>query len=274
MMTKNNFSAENIRSRFVGLDLYKARKKIFHDFPELDEHQIDVHYEESDYPRFTILDCQYDEREKKIKLKVSSVNPIRHLPSNYQSNDFLRGFLMIFQHIMNDTALTLDNMHKYFRPMESPLSFLPVLTDWFGIPLDVFDGENEVRQFLQYAFPLYRFRGTAIGLKVYLSILTNIVPEIIEDKNPYEAMLIHEHTEIDTWFFENDKSENCFTIFFPVERNHFDDSLIQKISRVVQQEKPVYTKAYIAFKKEEKLKRKITLINEENSMDFNGIIFI
>lgn len=265
---------ENIQSRYAGLDIYKARKKILRDFPDIEDDQIDIRYVESDYPRFTVLNCRYDEAKKRLKLTVSSHNPIRHLPSNYQNNEFLRGFLMIFQHIMNDTASTLDNMHEHFRPMESPVRFLPVLADWLGIHLDTLGGEDEVRRFLQYAIPLYRYRGTALGIKAHLAIITGIVPEIIEGSNPYAAMVIHEKAEIEANLFELDSGENCFTIFFPVERNHFNDSLIRRMSLVVQHEKPVYTKAYIYFKQPEELKRKITVIEQESSMDVDGVIFI
>jgi phage tail-like protein len=275
MKIKSNMMEDkNIYARYIGLDLYKARKKILNDFPNLEENCIDIHYEESLHPRFTVLQCSYNKRENKIMLKAASHNPIRHLPSNYQSNDFLRGFLMIFQHIMNDTSSTLDNMHEYFRPMESPAHFLPVLADWFGIHLDTLGGEDEVRMFLQYAIPLYRYRGTALGLKTHLAIITKIVPEIIEDANPYEAMIIHEKAETDASLFEADNREHYVTIYFPVERNYFDNSLIRRISRIVQQEKPAYTKAFIAFKQTEKQKRKITVIESESSMNTDGVIFI
>jgi phage tail-like protein len=265
---------EHLQSRYAGLSLYKARKNILRDFSELEEHQIDICYEESDYPKFTVLDCRYDDVQKKIMLKIASLNPIRHLPSNYQNNDFLRGFLMIFQHIMNETSSVLDNMHEYFRPMESPQNVLPVLADWLGIHLEMFRGEDEVRRFLQCAIPLYRYRGTAIGLKAHLSIVTNIVPEIIEDANPFSAMVIHEQSEVDAKIFEREKGENSFIIYFDKERNYFDDELIHRISHIVQQEKPVYTKAFIAFKKSEKQKRKITVIENNKSMNTDGVIFI
>jgi phage tail-like protein len=265
---------EQMQSRYTGLDLYQARKKILQNFPNLEEAQIEICYEESDHPRFTVLAWKYDDEQQRFTLNVSSHNPIRHLPSNYQHNDFLRGFLMIFQHIMNETSSTIDNMYKYFRPMESPLQFLPVLADWLGIHFDTLGGEDEVRQFLQYAIPLYRYRGTALGLKAHLSIITKIVPEIIEDANPYEAMVFKEKMEVNANIFETDTDDHCFTIYFPVERNHFNDTLLRRISLAVQQEKPLYTKAYIAFKQAEEQTRKVTVMEKETSMNSDGVIFI
>jgi phage tail-like protein len=251
----------------VGLDLYKAKRKILQDFPTLDDHQIDIQYIESPYPRFAVIKSSYQESRRCIQLQVSSGSPIRHLPSNYQNNFFLQGFLMIFQHIMNDTTITLDNMHEYFRPMESPVAFLPVLADWLGIHLDTLGGEDEIRRFLQYAIPLYRYRGTARGLRAHLAIISGIIPEIIEGRSPYSAFIIHDNTEVEANIFETGNEENCFTIYFPAARNQFDDTLIRRLSLIVQREKPVYSKAYISFKESKKRSRRITTIDVSTFMD-------
>jgi len=263
---KNTISKRNIKSRYVGLDIYQARKKIIREFPQLDEKKVDIRYVESPYPRFTILKSSYNESTGTIELEASSGNPIRHLPSNYQSNEFLKGFLMIFQHIMNDTTITLDNMHEYFRPMESPVSFLPVLADWLGIHLDTLGGEDEIRRFLQYAIPLYRYRGTALGLRVHLAIVSGVVPEIIEGATPYSAMLITDNTEAESNIMNSDDGKDSFTIHFPVLRDKFSDTLIRRLSLIVQREKPVHTKAYISFKTINKKPRIITTIDKDTVM--------
>jgi phage tail-like protein len=263
---KTALSNRNIKSRYVGLDIYRARKKIARDFPQLDEKNIDIHYIESQYPRFTVLNSAYNETNGNIELEASCGNPIRHLPSNYQNNNFLRSFLMIFQHIMNDTTITLDNMHEYFRPMESPVNFLPVLADWFGIHLDTLGGEDEVRRFLQCAIPLYRYRGTALGLRAHLAIVSGIVPEIVEGITPYSAMLIDVDASPESNLLDSDDLKNSFTIHFPVLRSKFSDALIQRLSYIVQREKPVHTKAYISFETVKKKSRKVTVIDTDTIM--------
>jgi phage tail-like protein len=192
------------------------------------------------------------------------------LPSKYQSNEFLRGFLMIFQHIMNDTAITLDNMHEYFRPMESPVRFLPVLADWLGLHLDTLGGEEEVRRFLQYAIPLYRYRGTALGLRAHLAIVSGVVPEIIEGVTPYSAMLIGANGESESSLMDSEDSEDAFTIHFPVLRSKLSDTLIRRLSLIVQREKPADTKAYITFEAAKKKQRVITVINTDTVMGEEG----
>jgi phage tail-like protein len=262
-----------IRSRYAGLDVYRARKKLFSEFPLLENRQVDIRYVESPYPRFTVLASSYDEAKKRILLEASSGNPIRHLPSNYQNNQFLRGFLLIFQHIMNDTVITLDNMHEYFRPMESPTSFLPVLADWLGIHLDSLGGEAEVRRFLQYAIPLYRFRGTVRGLRAHLAIVSGVVPDIIEGKNPYTSYVIRDDAVIEANLFEAG-NDNSFTVLFPVPRRRFDDTLVRRLSLIIQREKPVHTRAYLGFKDRKKAARVITTIDTATYLGKDGGISV
>ena len=263
---KNTLSKRTVKSRYTGLDIYRARKKIEQEFPQLDAEKIDIRYVESPYPRFTVLSSAYNEEKGHIELEASSGNPIRHLPSNYQRNEFLRGFLMVFQHIMNDTAITLDNMDEYFRPMECPSDFLPVLADWLGIHLDTLGGEEEVRRFLQYAIPLYRYRGTSIGLRAHLTIVSGVVPEIIEGKTPYSAMLIAPNGEAETHLMDSGDEKNSFTIHFPVLRGRFSDAMIRRLSLIIQREKPVHTRAYISFETVKKKPRVITVINTDTMM--------
>ena len=274
MYMKPVLSDKYIKPRYTGLDIYKALKKVTEDFPEIGEKQIEISYSESSHQSFRVIDCGYDGRKNVIQLIVSSSNPIRHLPSNYQNNTFLRGFLMIFQHIMNKTSITLNNMHEYFRPMEAPCGFLPILADWLGIHLDTLGSESEVRKFLQYAIPLYQYRGTTIGLRAHLAIVTGIVPDIIEGERPYSAMIIEDSAEVETSLFESKGDESFFTILFPVDRGEFSDSLVQRLSLIVQREKPMHTKAYIGFMQPKRESRKVTVISEDMASERDGIIFI
>jgi phage tail-like protein len=274
-------------SAYIGLDLYRARKMILHDFSDITEQKIEVRYVEASpsLPRWTVLSCRYD--GDCIELEVASDNPIRHLPSIYQDfekdgkdgSNFLRGFLMIFQHIFNETALTLDNMHNYFRPMESPAGFLPALADWLGIQLDTLNGEAEIRRFLQYAIPLYRCRGTARGLRAHLYIVSGVAPDIIEGEIPYTPLLITDGAGITAYLFDEEPEPSDFTVYFPKPRRYFtdlDDSLIRRLSLIVRREKPVYTRAYLSFADSAEAPRQETLADIEWEMppcgDLNGIV--
>lgn len=256
----------------VGLDLYHAKSRLLRAFPELTADSFDVTYIDCGKPRGLVLSCEL--LGNRVTLKVASSNPIRHLPVNYQDNSFLEQYLMIFQHIANETSITLDNIHNYFNPMECPSRFLPQLADWFGIHLDTLGGEDEVRRFLMQAIPLYRLRGTAIGLRAHLSIITGVVPEILEGVLPFDPLEINNDQSTEWNLFEAGIGENCFTVHFPVLRNTFDDNLVKRISLIVQQEKPVHSRCFISFKKPEISKRAVTVITQETVMGSDiGITF-
>lgn len=255
---------ELLKHSCVGLDVYSAKNKIISLCPELSEDDIDITYQESDYRRFIVFDCK--QINGKIMLYATSKNPIRNLPSYYQENDFLRKYLMIFQHISNDVSIKIDNINELFRPMHCPADFLNVLSDWFGIDVDLFGSEEEKRLLLQYAIPLFKLRGTILGLKIYTYIMTGIVPEIIENYIPYSSLQIAEGINIDSNIFDIEKKNSVFTVSFPVYREEFDDNLLRRLTLVLQQEKPVNTDCYICFKQKEKAARKQT-VNFSNNMD-------
>ena len=217
-----------IKQNCVGLDIFSAKNRIFSMFPQLSENEIEITYQESDYRRFIVTDCKVLEDEK-IMLYATSNNSIQYLPSIFQENDFLSRYLMIFQHLHNDISIKIDNINELFRPMHCPSDFLQILANWLGINVELLGSEEKRRLFLQYAIPLFKLRGTILGLKIYVYILTGIVPEIIEDYVPYSRLDIMDNTNISSGIFNREGDSCVFTVSFPVERNYFDDNLIKRL---------------------------------------------
>ncbi|MGN0384115.1 MAG: phage tail protein [Eubacterium sp.] len=255
-----------IKQACIGLDIFSAKNKLFSLYSELSEADIDITYQESDYQRFIVIDCELID-DKKIMLYATSKNAVRYLPSNFQENDFLNRFLMIFQHLQNDISIKIDNINELFRPMHCPFNFLQVLANWLGINVELLGTEKKRRLFLQYAIPLFRLRGTILGLKIYVYILTGIVPEIIEDYVPYSRLDIFDNTDIRSAIFDKDRNACVFTVLFPVEKDYFDDNLIKRLSLLLQQEKPVNTDCYICFKRTKEKTRKRTIIDNKSIID-------
>jgi len=260
---------EFIKHSIVGLDVFSAKNKIFSLCPELSDEDVEITYQETDYTRFTVFDCKLN--DGKLMLFVTSKNPIRNLPSNFQENDFLRKYLMIFQHINNDIAVKIDNMNEMFRPMHAPSFFLDVLADWFGIDMELLGGEEEKRLFLQYSIPLFKLRGTALGLKILIYIVTGIIPEIIENYIPYSTLEIAEGINVETNVFDNYRKSEFFTIAFPVYREDFSDGLLKRLTALLEQEKPVESEFYICFKRHESSKRKNPVLYEDSQIDVDSV---
>ena len=144
--------------------------------------------------------------------------------------------------------------------------FLNVLSDWFGIDINLLGSVEEKRLFLQYAIPMFKLRGTAMGLKLYLYIMTGVVPEIIEGFVPFSSLEIMDGTNVNSTMLEEDKNNSVFTVHFPVYREEFDDNLIRRIMLVLQQEKPVNTDCYISFKQHKEKERKAFVITENTDI--------
>lgn len=253
-----------IKHSCIGLDVYSAKNKIKSLYPDIADSNIEITFKESDSPRFIVFECSLN--EEKIMLFATSKNPIRNLPSIYQENDFLRSFLMIFQHLSNDIAIKIDNLNELFRPMRCPSDFLQVLADWFGIDIDLLGSEQSKRLFLQYAIPLFKTRGTIKGLKTLIYIVTGVVPQIIENYIPYSFLEITDGTNINTNIFDRDKDISVFTISFPLYKEDFDDNLLRRLTVLLQREKPVNTEFFFSFKQKEISKKKRPTITEKTDI--------
>ena len=265
--------SSDIKNMCMGLDVFKARNRIFHKYPFLAD-RLEIQFIESPYDRFIVIDCEYDDEDKKVLLKVTSKNLIRHLPSMYQENDFLRKYLMIFQHLFNETSITLDNLDNIFRPMETPSKFLPLLASWFGVDFELLGDEQTARKVLQYSIPLYRYRGTRIGLKMLLYLVSGIVPEIIEGEISFDALNIIGENDIESSILNIQEDEAVFSVYFPVLIDEVKPDLVKRIYRIIQNEKPINTQGYLFFKKVDVKGRKTTTITEDTDLMIDdGIIF-
>ena len=106
-------NAVAIKQTCVGLDLFAAKNRLFSLYSDLKEDDIEITYQESDYRRFIVTDCKIIDN-KKVMLYATSKNAVRYLPSNFQENDFLSRYLMIFQHLKNDISIKIDNINELF----------------------------------------------------------------------------------------------------------------------------------------------------------------
>lgn len=113
-----------------------------------------------------------------------------YLPAVFHEDPFFGQFLLAFEAILGDSVSAeaspeelkkdqnktegfdhiLDRIHTYVSPQDTPEDFLPWLAGWVALSLRD-DWEDKVkRDFIQQIIPLYRQRGTKLGLKTLLQI--------------------------------------------------------------------------------------------------------
>lgn len=253
------------KTQLLGMSLFTVSQKLSRQGYSIGE----IHFRESRIKRLTVIDVAVRPDLQKVDLVLAGGNPIQHLPSLYQKNEFLRKFLWIFQHISYDITGTLDNIHSYFTPVDAPIEFVKWLASWFNMRVDFSDNEDRMRSLLQFAVPLYRWRGTVIGLKKLLLLLTGTEPLILENEIPYEAFTVLGETKVSATIIDTSKTKSYFTVHFPVSSVGFDAGLIQKITRIISLEKPAHTQFFLTFAEKDIGERKKMVISDTLEIGLN-----
>ena len=106
---------------------------------------------------------------------------LRDLPAMFQEDDFLGRFLLIFEALWEPMEQRQDQVAMYFDPRTCPAEFLPWLAGWLNLTLNPHWPESRRRQLVAEAMDLYRWRGTAYGLRRMIEVCTGLVPAISDD---------------------------------------------------------------------------------------------
>jgi phage tail-like protein len=112
---------------------------------------------------------------------VDGTRLLRYLPSIYADDEFLRGFLAVFESLWAPLERQMDQLHLYFDPHLTPSDLLPWLGGWLDLVLDENWPESRRRLLISRASHLYERRGTAAALREYLGIYLGVEPEILEE---------------------------------------------------------------------------------------------
>jgi len=172
---------------------------------------------------------------------------IQYLPPIFQESEFLDDFLLAFERIFTqagpeDTWLALETKiaqsDMYIRPLPSndapwqtPPNFLTWLAGWVSLSLRDDWPEETQRRFIREIVPLYRLRGTKVGMERLLKIyLGDNVPVKIYDRQSDEELAFAPPPH----FFQ-----------VRIDVNTQDTSIIRQIQQIAQaiieQEKPAHT---------------------------------
>ncbi len=179
-----------------------------------------------------------------------------------EENDFFSRQLKIFEKLLtgiNDTATvngqeirgiseTLDTISKYFYPYQgtsndteiTPAEFLDWLSSWVSLILKEDWDEEKKRKVIAKIIPLYRMRGTRIGLEEYLNIYTNGGVKIYDDTGLFQVEVnskIDVGTAIDI--------VNYFIVEITLSESEQGLEAIERkkriIETIIEKEKPIHT---------------------------------
>jgi phage tail-like protein len=114
-------------------------------------------------------------RLSQILVRYPRDSYLRYLPAAYQEDEasrkFLERFLSIFESDLSESEDLISNIPSFLDPISAPSVFLPWLANWLALDLYELMGERN-REYLAKAVELYKWKGTARGLRSLAETLT------------------------------------------------------------------------------------------------------
>lgn len=102
------------------------------------------------------------------------------LPGLLQDDEMVQRFTAGLDEVLAPLLLSLDNLGAHLDPALAPMDFVRWLAQWVGLAIDERWGDDHLRALVAGAVDLYRWRGTARGLRDLVAIYSGGEPEIVE----------------------------------------------------------------------------------------------
>jgi len=184
--------------------------------------------------------------EENLSIAVAAKgNYIRFLPSLYTRDEMMGRFLMLFESFWSPISQQIRQIPYYFDPTVTPVDMLSWLASWLDLQLDPEWPESQRRALLKSARRLYQKRGTASGLREYLEIYTGGQVQIIEHRA--DNFVVGTRADLgNSIALGRDNRPHTFTVIVRLAADLLGDSAQedrwrQRISAIIDQEKPVHT---------------------------------
>lgn len=120
-----------------------------------------------------------------------------YLPAIFRQDAFLGCFLLAFEKTLSSLEEQLDGIHHYFDPGKTSVEFLEWLSGWVALSLRADLNDDQRRDFIAKAVPLYHLRGTNPGLETLIQIYTAL-PPVIDEFNTSFQIGVHSTIGVDT----------------------------------------------------------------------------
>jgi phage tail-like protein len=185
------------------------------------------------------------------------------------SEDPLRRFMFVFQHVMTSVVDRIDSIADLTDPLRTDPKFIPWLASWVGFELDESLPIHQQRELVRRAIRLFRMRGTRAGIEEMVRVLTSAGVRIEECARPNPARLggmrlIGGRDVVDRYRRREDPGAYLYephvrrpTSFFRLvleDRKRFEArfgeravSVLRRIAQVVSQERPTHVAFVIDF---------------------------
>lgn len=133
---------------------------------------------------------------KELEITFPLINFIEFLPEVYQSfapDSFMNRFIAIFQYIILETEVIIDNIPEKFEPLYTNKEFLSWICKWFDINNMIWE-ENKLRYLINDMVDIFKSKGTK-----------NSVIKLVEKYTGYKPMLIEKFKIIKNEFYKTEQ---------------------------------------------------------------------
>jgi phage tail-like protein len=243
----------------LGQPLAKARVLVEHAGLALDVVLFGESYEDPD----TVIEQtpprgQMVYQGAQVTLRVARRGYMELLPALYRRSDavgknVVRDLCFLFEHMFGSVQATLDRGHAFYDPLECPPDFLPWLASWTGMVIDLDWPLAKKRALIRRAVDLYRIRGTARGLALFLKLFIGAEPIIDENKWPFRGFRVgvDARVGIDSVVLPPVELGHCVTITVPLKFTDVTPELVIRVHEIIQLEKPANVQYYLRFAADE-----------------------
>lgn len=112
---------------------------------------------------------------------LASAHPVgAALPAIYHDDGKMQDFVLAFDESLAPVIAVLDNLAAYLDPLLAPVDFVGWLAGWVGLAVDDDWPPARRRELVARTVELYRWRGTARGLREAVALHSGTECEIVE----------------------------------------------------------------------------------------------
>lgn len=119
---------------------------------------------------------------KSLEVHFPRNSYVKDLPVIFQRSDqgFLTHYLSLFQTMLEDTDLKIENATRKLEPNQVNQQSLKWLIGWLGLDTDDYWSDEQLRELLKEAPKLFSLRGTKYAIEKLVEIYTGSKPIILE----------------------------------------------------------------------------------------------
>lgn len=103
------------------------------------------------------------------------------MPAVYQDDPFAMRWTSGLDDVLASLISTIDCIEAYLDPRLAPMDFLEWLAGWVGIAVQHDWPLDRARTAVARAVDLHRMRGTVVGLRAYVEVLTGGAVDIADN---------------------------------------------------------------------------------------------